>query len=56
MMLYSMAWMNIFETGCHCPVETGRTDLSELGCVSRFNGATSLCFLDLFLLFAMVQA
>ena len=21
MMLYSTAWMNIFETGCHCPVE-----------------------------------
>ena len=35
---------------------TVRTDLSELGCVSRFNGATSLCFLDLFLVVAMVQA
>ena len=35
---------------------TVRTDLSELGCVSRFNGATSLWFLDLFLFFRMVQA
>ena len=34
---------------------TVHTDLSELGCVSRFKGATSLCFLDLFLLFRMVQ-
>ena len=35
---------------------TVRTDLSELGCVSRFNGADSLCFLGLFLLSRMVQA
>ena len=32
------------------------TELSELGCVSRFNGATLLCFLDLLLLFTEVQA
>ena len=45
-----------FWNGVSLSGRTVRTELSELGCVSWFNGATSLCFLDLFIFFAMVQA
>ena len=45
-----------FWNGVSLSGRTVHTDLSELGCVSRFNGVTSLFFLGLFLLFRMMQA
>ena len=55
MMLNSMAWVKSCETGCHCRVEPS-TRICPSSVVYHGSTATSLWFLDLFLLFRMVQA
>ena len=56
MMLYSMAWMNIFETGRHCLVEPCARICPSSVVYHGSTGRLRCVFLICFLLFRMVQA